>query len=111
MLVHYLPELVGAEPYEVHELSAYLDANDAPLSEVNRGRRLAYHDSCHMLRELGISDAPRRLLERSGATARAAREAGSLLRLRRDVLRAPTRGLGGARGREARRRRRRRTRS
>ncbi len=51
----------------MYELSAYLDAADAPISELNRGRRLAYHDSCHMLRELGISDAPRRLLERSGA--------------------------------------------
>lgn len=68
MLAHYLPELVDAQPYEIYELSAYLDAAEAPLSELNRGRRLAYHDSCHMLRELGIADAPRRLLERSGAT-------------------------------------------
>ena len=67
MLAHYLPELVDAEPFQVHELSAYLDGTGAPLSELNRGRRLAYHDSCHMLRELGIADAPRRLLERSGA--------------------------------------------
>ena len=56
MLAHYLPELVDAQPYEIYELSAYLDAA-APLSELNRGRRLAYHDSCHMLRELGIADA------------------------------------------------------
>ncbi len=67
MLSHYLPELVGAEPYEIHELSAYVDAIGADLSTVNHGRRVAYHDSCHMLRELGISDAPRHLLERSGA--------------------------------------------
>ena len=33
----------------------------------NAGCSLAYHDSCHMLRELGIADEPRRLLERSGA--------------------------------------------
>ncbi len=32
-----------------------------------RGRRVAYHDSCHMLRELRISEPPRRLLEASGA--------------------------------------------
>ena len=38
------------------------------LENVNAGRTLAYHDSCHMLRELGIADAPRRLLERTGAT-------------------------------------------
>ena len=35
--------------------------------------RIAYHDSCHMLRELRIHDAPRRLLERSGAELVAAR--------------------------------------
>lgn len=68
MVSHYLPELVGIEPFEVRELSAFLDAAGADVPETNPGRRLAYHDSCHMLRELGVADAPRRLLERSGAT-------------------------------------------
>jgi L-lactate dehydrogenase complex protein LldE len=68
MARHYLPELLGCEPFDVWELSAFLDAQDAELPRRNDGRRLAYHDSCHMLRELGIVDAPRRLLERSGAT-------------------------------------------
>ena len=67
MASHYLPELVGCEPFEVWELSAFLDRHEAPLARRNEGRRLAYHDSCHMLRELGISAAPKRLLERSGA--------------------------------------------
>ena len=67
MASHYLPELVGCEPFEVWELSAFLDANGAEVARRNEGRRLAYHDSCHMLRELRIADAPRRLLERSGA--------------------------------------------
>ena len=67
MASHYLPELVGCEPFDVWELSAFLDAQSAAVEPLNEGRRLAYHDSCHMLRELGISDAPRRLLERSGA--------------------------------------------
>jgi L-lactate dehydrogenase complex protein LldE len=67
MVAHYLPELVGAEPYDVWELSAFLDANGAQPGRRNEGRTLAYHDSCHMLRELGIADAPRRLLEQSGA--------------------------------------------
>lgn len=67
MVAHYLPELVGCEPFPVQELSAFLAAEDASVSRVNEGRTLAYHDSCHMLRELGISDPPRRLLERSGA--------------------------------------------
>src|SRR5262249_19726723 len=64
---HYLPELLGCEPYDVRELSAFLDAAGVELPRRNEGRTVAYHDSCHMLRELRISDPPRRLLERSGA--------------------------------------------
>jgi L-lactate dehydrogenase complex protein LldE len=67
MVSRFLPELVGCEPFEVWELSAFLDANGSEPGRVNKGRRIAYHDSCHMLRELKIADAPRRLLERSGA--------------------------------------------
>jgi L-lactate dehydrogenase complex protein LldE len=67
MASHYLPELLGVEPFEVWELSAFLDAREVELPRRNEGRRIAYHDSCHMLRELGIATAPRRLLERSGA--------------------------------------------
>jgi L-lactate dehydrogenase complex protein LldE len=67
MVSHYLPELVGCEPFEVWELSAFLAANAAEPPRTNEGRRLAYHDSCHMLRELRLADAPRSLLERSGA--------------------------------------------
>jgi L-lactate dehydrogenase complex protein LldE len=67
MASHYLPELVGVEPYDVWELSAFLvDAGFRPLPR-NAGRRIAYHDSCHMLRELRISAEPRRLLGGSGA--------------------------------------------
>jgi L-lactate dehydrogenase complex protein LldE len=67
MLVHYLPELLGVEPFEVAELSAFLDAAAYEPARRNEGRAFAYHDSCHMLRELRISEPPRRLLERSGA--------------------------------------------
>ena len=67
MVARYLPELLGCEPYDVHELSAFLDASGAAPPARNSGRRVAYHDSCHMLRELGVAQAPRRLLERSGA--------------------------------------------
>jgi L-lactate dehydrogenase complex protein LldE len=67
MAAHFLPELIGSEPFDVWELSAFLDARGAEPKRLNEGRRLAYHDSCHMLRELRIADAPRRLLERSGA--------------------------------------------
>ncbi len=67
MVSHYLPELVGTEPYDVWELSAFLvHAGYRPLPR-NERRRIAYHDSCHMLRELRIADQPRRLLRGSGA--------------------------------------------
>ena len=68
MASRFLPELLGCEPFEVWELSAFLDREGVQPPRRNEGRRLAYHDSCHMLRELRISDPPRRLLERSGAT-------------------------------------------
>jgi L-lactate dehydrogenase complex protein LldE len=67
MLSHYLPELLGVEPFEVWELSAFLDARGFEPEQTNDGRRLAYHDSCHMLRELRIAEPPRRLLRGSGA--------------------------------------------
>jgi L-lactate dehydrogenase complex protein LldE len=67
MLTHYLPELTGSAPYEVYELSAFLTRAGATPAPRNEGKRIAYHDSCHMLRELGISSEPRRLLEASGA--------------------------------------------
>ena len=67
MVDRYLPDLVGADRYDIWELSAFLDHHNAALQPCNAGRKLAYHDSCHMLRELRIADAPRRLLERSGA--------------------------------------------
>jgi L-lactate dehydrogenase complex protein LldE len=67
MASHYLPELLGVEPFEVWELSAFLaSVGFRPLPR-NAGRRIAYHDSCHMLRELHVSAQPRRLLGGSGA--------------------------------------------
>jgi L-lactate dehydrogenase complex protein LldE len=68
MVAHHLPDLVGGPPFEIWELSAFLAAHDAVVPRRNAGRRVAYHDSCHMLRELGVSDAPRKLLEASGGT-------------------------------------------
>jgi len=67
MVSRFLPDLVGCEPFDVWELSAFLDARGADVPRRNEGRRVAYHDSCHMLRELRIADPPRRLLQRSGA--------------------------------------------
>jgi L-lactate dehydrogenase complex protein LldE len=65
MLVHYLPELLDVAPYDVRELSTFLGT--APRTTL-AGRRVAYHDSCHMLRELRVHDEPRALLEAAGAT-------------------------------------------
>jgi len=71
MLSHHIPDLLGCEPRDVWELSAFLCAHGGALPRANPGRAIAYHDSCHMLRELGITDPPRRLLVRSGAELRA----------------------------------------
>jgi L-lactate dehydrogenase complex protein LldE len=70
MASHYLPELLGVEPFEVWELSAFLAERGFEPARVNDGRTVSYHASCHMLRELGIDAAPGRLLEASGAILR-----------------------------------------
>jgi L-lactate dehydrogenase complex protein LldE len=82
MVARYLPELLHVEPYDVHELSSFLSsASNNLLQAAGRspaaakasnnlllaGRRVAYHDSCHLLRELGVSEEPRELLAASGA--------------------------------------------
>lgn len=67
MIAHHLPELTGSPAYDVWELSAFLDRLGADPPARNDGLRLAYHSSCHLLRELEVDAAPRRLLERTGA--------------------------------------------
>jgi L-lactate dehydrogenase complex protein LldE len=67
MVAHHLPGLLGVEPWEVWELSAFLAAQGFAPGVRNAGRRVSYHDSCHMLRELGVSAEPRSLLTASGA--------------------------------------------
>jgi len=67
MASHFLPALLGVEPFDVWELSAFLDHHGVQLPRRNEGRKVAYHDSCHMLRELHVSEPPRRLLEATGA--------------------------------------------
>jgi len=62
MVAHRMPVR-----YEVWELSAFLDSIGAEPLARNDGLRLAYHSSCHLLRELGVDEAPRRLLARTGA--------------------------------------------
>jgi L-lactate dehydrogenase complex protein LldE len=56
----------------VHELSELLAAHADALPDARpgdrtaEGRTVAYHHSCHMLRELHIDEAPERLLDRAG---------------------------------------------
>ena len=65
MLRTFAPGLIGEAPH-VWELSEFLAAH-GELPEGRLDARVAYHASCHMLRELGLSDEPRALLERMGA--------------------------------------------
>jgi L-lactate dehydrogenase complex protein LldE len=55
-----------------HELSSFLqarrDSGDLPALTLARPPTLAYHHSCHMLRELHIEDAPVALAESLGCT-------------------------------------------
>ncbi|MGH2776200.1 MAG: (Fe-S)-binding protein [Actinomycetota bacterium] len=75
MLAHSWPELFeGTEKAQVakdvasraHEFSSFLadDVGTERLGPLRMAKPafVAYHDSCHMLRGLGIKDAPRRLL-------------------------------------------------
>jgi L-lactate dehydrogenase complex protein LldE len=64
MLRTFAPTL-GVDAPHVYELSEFLSAHGMPEGRLQA--RVAYHDSCHMLRELGLSSEPRALLEGVGA--------------------------------------------
>jgi L-lactate dehydrogenase complex protein LldE len=75
MMREFWPELFRNTPEEalaiavarrVTELSAFLARQAVPQRDGVGAERVAYHDSCHMLRELGIHEAPRRLLAACG---------------------------------------------
>ncbi|MEE4279895.1 MAG: (Fe-S)-binding protein [Halieaceae bacterium] len=79
MLKHHYPRLLDgawraraeALAGRVHELTSFLDGVlgwTPPRSET--AQEFAYHDSCAGLRELGIRDQPRRLLEAAGHRVR-----------------------------------------
>ena len=54
---------LGVEAPHVWELSEFLAAHGGELRGTLRAR-VAYHDSCHMLRELELADPPRAALRR-----------------------------------------------
>jgi L-lactate dehydrogenase complex protein LldE len=76
MIRCFYPQLLGAEggaaealasrTYELSEFVVGVLGIDR-LGEGLRGRRVAYHHSCHALREMGIRDAPLSLLAGCGA--------------------------------------------
>ena len=64
MVRTFAPGLEVEVPH-VWELSEFLSEHGLPGGKLEA--RVAYHDSCHMLRELGLSAQPRALLESVGA--------------------------------------------
>jgi L-lactate dehydrogenase complex protein LldE len=71
MVRTFAAELVGAEDPDLayvaprlHELSEFLAAHGGELAGRLPRTRVAYHDSCHMLRELGLEREPRAALSR-----------------------------------------------
>ena len=106
---HYLPELLGAEPFEVWELSAFL------VQRASRARAAERGPAARLPRLVPHAPraADRRRSRGACSSARARRSSrsprpGSLLRLRRDVLGPPAGGVAGDGRRQARRRRARR---
>jgi L-lactate dehydrogenase complex protein LldE len=57
------PDLATVRP-RLYELSEFLAAHGGALRGSVEPRRVAYHDSCHMLRELDLRDEPRAALRR-----------------------------------------------
>lgn len=79
MLLRHLPHLLAGTRWEaaaqavagrVQELSTYLADRLPARASGADDDDVAYHDSCHMLRELGEHDAPRALLSAAGHPVR-----------------------------------------
>ena len=89
-----------------HELSSFLtDVLGAREVDTRFEAHATYHDSCSGLREMEVRDQPRDLLASvGGLRLTEMRDAGHLLRLRRDVLRQVPRNLHPPRRREVRER-------
>ena len=99
MLSHHYPGLFDDDPAmkaraedlaaRSHELMSFLvDVLGVTSVAARYDGAVTYHDSCSGLRELGVKQQPRRLLGSvQGLTLREMKHAGSLLRLRRHLLR------------------------
>jgi len=75
MVRHHYPALFAAQPSwlqrakkvaeRTYEFTEYLvDVLDAQHFDVRYDGKITYHDSCHLLRGLGVRDQPRKLLGR-----------------------------------------------
>src|ERR1700755_1358717 len=77
MVRAFAQQLVGADDADLaavaprlYELTEFLAEHGGSLRGSVGARRVAYHDSCHMLRELGLKQPPRDALARlEGVTA------------------------------------------
>ena len=58
-------EAIAAKTYELTEF--LVDVRSQPDVGAHVDRPVSYHASCHLLRELGVRDAPRQLLDAAGA--------------------------------------------
>jgi glycolate oxidase iron-sulfur subunit len=73
--VHY-PKLIGEGLLNVMDASQFLAGTIKDISPLAEGRKVFYHDPCHLAFGLGVRREPRDILHRLGMETREPREAG-----------------------------------